>query len=502
MPRNVNSEIPERAEIVIAGGGPAGATIACLLAGYGYDVVLLEKRCFPRHQIGESLTPRILPIFDFLGIRSRVEKAGFLPIVGHTVCWGSPQPRLAYYSPDQRRSGFQVWRADFDTLLLSHARDHGVQVFEGDAVQAVQYQDKSECACVTIRTSSHHTITAAFFIDATGHAGVLAHRGLRQRDDIFRTLALTAYWHGAREASGMDRGNTLIEAYANGMVWSLPLHTGLRNVTLLVDWQAGRSIRKNNLTRFYHAELRKLPHISRILEGARVAIPPHVFDASLYTATHFAQGRFLLVGDAGLFIDPLSSEGVHKAMASALTGAVVVNTLLQRPEMGSHARDFYQQRQQQTYATHRRQAVSYYQEERRWPESNFWQQRSQATKTQPVQGPQVVPVPQSIPNQTITHLQWATRISVRPKPTIEGTYVELRDVVMTPQYPDGIRYLGQVCIPTLLRIMAKHRAVGEIIPAYLSHPDGHRCPPEEVRQVLARLYHEGILIEATSGHGS
>lgn len=491
------SEIPSTADIVVAGGGPAGATISHLLAGYGFDVILLEKHRFPRHQIGESLTPRILTIFDFLGLRSDIESAGFLPLVGHTVCWGSAQPRTAYYSPDRQRYGFQVWRADFDTLLLSHARESGVQVFEDQAVKGVSFRDSES---VRVHTSAQHTITAAFFIDASGHAGVLARQGLRQRDELFRTLALTAYWHGTQEADGLDRGNTLIEAYPNGMVWSLPLHTGLRNVTLLVDWQAGQHIRKNSLSQFYHTELGKIPYISRLLEGAQVTIPPCAFDASLYTSAHFAHERFLLVGDAGLFIDPLSSEGVHTAMASALTGAVVVNTLLQRPHLGTQARGFYQQRQQQTYTSHYHQSVAYYQEERRWPDSHFWYQRSEAIKTRLAPAPTRAPFPRSSAPRTISHLQWSAPVSIEQRPTIEGAYIELRDVAVTPQYPDGIRYLDQVCIPTLLQIVTHHRAVADIIPAYLEHPDGQQCRPEAVRQVLARLYQEGVLAGDPSGN--
>src|SRR6058998_2758900 len=68
-----------------------------------------------------------------------------------------------------------------------------------------------------------------------------------------------------------------------------------------------------------------------------------------YTASAFAGERFLLVGDAGLFIDPLSSEGVHKAMASAIIGAVVVNTILRRPAMTRHAISFYEETQRTTY---------------------------------------------------------------------------------------------------------------------------------------------------------
>ena len=87
-------------DVIVAGGGPAGATIARLLSGDGLRVVVLERHTFPRYHIGESLTPRILPIFDFPHIRSEVERAGFLPISGHTVCWVEARPEAV-----QRASG-------------------------------------------------------------------------------------------------------------------------------------------------------------------------------------------------------------------------------------------------------------------------------------------------------------------------------------------------------------------------------------------------------------
>ena len=493
MPKVSQKLLPKNADIVVAGGGPAGATIARLLAEYGFQVVLIEKRHFPRYQIGESLTPRILPLFDFLGIRSRIEAAGFLPIAGHTVCWGSPQPRTAYYSPDQMRHGFQVWRPDFDSLLLDHARLGGVHVIEGQAVTGVRFHAENG---VTLQTASQQRITASFCIDATGHSGLLAGQGWRQRDSIFQTLAITAYWHGVQEADGFDRGNTLVEAYANGMVWSLPLHTGLRNVTLLLDWSAGQQIRETSLANFYTSELGKAAYTSALLQGAQIRIPPRACDASLYTATTFATEQALVVGDAGLFIDPLSSEGVHKAMASAITGAVVVNTILRRPWMRTQAIAFYHERQQQTYDSHYQQSVAYYREERRWSAYAFWQRRAgaQAQAQTVLSNPHPPP-----PNpQTLSHLQWSPTVSIEQRPTIEGVYVELREAAITPRYPHGVRYLDRVCVPTLLRIVKRNSAIGEIILAYLGHPDGKDCPAEAVRQVLARCYQEGLLVEVPS----
>jgi flavin-dependent dehydrogenase len=491
------AQIPSRTDIVVAGGGPAGATISRLLAGFGYHVVLLEKQRFPRHQIGESLTPSILPVLDFLGARAQVEAAGFLRMVGHTVCWGSAQPRTSYYSPDHTRRGFQTWRADFDQLLLTHARAGGVQVFEGHAVDSVQWDQPQG---VTIRYGSQGRIEAAFFVDASGHAGVLARQGLRRRDAVFQTLALTGYWRDATGPEGIDFANTLLETYADGLVWSVPLHNGLRNVTFLVDWQLGAHIRQAGLEKFYLSELRKAPYVSGFLAKARLAQPLRAFDASWYTASTFASERFLLVGDAGLFIDPLSSEGVHKAMASAITSAAVVNTILQRPTMIPHAVSFYNETQRTTYEAHYRQSARYYQEEKRWSDRPFWQRRSQDQGHRPQATGQEKKTLEPVIRHplSVSYLGVAPGVTIAPRPVIEGPYVELREAVVAPPYPRGVRFLQNVYVPALLRAVEAKGAVAEVIAAYLQSAEGQQCPPESVRQVLARLYQEGVLTAVES----
>jgi flavin-dependent dehydrogenase len=499
----MHPQLPSHADIVVAGGGPAGATIARLLAQFGYGVVLLEKRQFPRHQIGESLTPQILPILDFVGVRRKVGDEGFLRMVGHTVCWGSVEPRTSYYSPDLTRYGFQAWRADFDTLLLSHARNTGVQVVEGLAVDDVRLESGAPATVYT----RQGTLTADFFIDATGHAGVLARQRLRRRDTTYRTLAVTGYWRGATGPAGVDFANTLLETYRGGLVWSVPLHNGLRNVTLLTDWDEGAQIRRAGLDMFYRAQLRQSPYISGFLAAARLARPLQVFDATWYTARYFAGERFLLVGDAGLFIDPLSSEGVHKAMASAITGAIVANTILRRPTMTPHAVRFYNEGQQSTYEGHYQQSAQYYREELRWSEQPFWRKRStrdvRSAECEAWGSESVIHNPKSfltdtrrpIPNnQRISALHVAPEVTIEQRPVIEGPYVELREVVVAPRYPRGVRTLQQVYLPRLLGIVRRQSAVSTIMTQYLATPEGKQCPAESIRQVLARLYQEGILV--------
>lgn len=487
---------PSTTDILVAGGGPAGATIARLLAGFGFQVVLLEKRRFPRHQIGESLTPRIFPILDFLGVRAQVEAAGFLRMIGHTVCWGSAQPRTSYYSPDHTRHGFQAWREDFDSLLLQHARTGGVEVIENLGIESVTLGD----AAVVVHTGSG-SCTASFFIDASGHSGILARQGFRQRDATFQTLAVTGYWQGATNPSGIDATNTLLETYPHGLVWSVPLHNGLRNVTLLIDWHLGDRIRQTGLAQFYHSELRQVAYVTRFLVNAQLEKPPQVFDATWYTASTFAGARFLLVGDAGLFVDPLSSEGVHKAMASAITGAIVVNTILKRPATATAAIQFYQENQHHTYDSHYAESVRYYREERRWPEAPFWAKRASVSSFKfrvprsEFQGRRSeVGGPQSQKPTRVNALRWAPGATIQQRPVIEGSFVELREVVVAPPYPRGVRFLQEVCVPVLLRQIETRTAVADIMTAYLSTPEGRHCRPESVRQVLARLYQENVLV--------
>ena len=501
------ASFPRSADILVAGGGPAGATIARLLAGFGFHVVVVEKRRFPRHQIGESLTPQILPILDFLGVRSQVEAAGFLRMAGHTVCWGSSHPRTSYYSPDQTRRGFQVWREDFDSLLLAHAQNGGVQVIEDLAIDSVTLGSSA-----VIAHTHQGSCTASFFIDASGHSGILARQGFRQRDATFQTLALTGYWRDAANPPGIDSANTILETYPHGLVWSVPLHNGLRNVTLLIDWHLGDRIRQTGLELFYHSELRQVAYVTNLLTEAQLAKPLQVFDATWYTTSTFAGERFLLVGDAGLFVDPLSSEGVHKAMASAITGAVVVNTIFKRPVTASAAIRFYEENQRHTYDSHYAESVRYYGEERRWPEAPFWAKRSRSQFSvvssqlsvpdaefqvpgSKVQGPRSkVQEPQSQKPTRVTALRWASGVTIRQCPVIEGPFVEVREVVIAPPYPRGVRFLQEVCVPVLLRQVETQAGVADIMTAYLNTPEGTHCRPESVRQVLARLYQENVLV--------
>jgi flavin-dependent dehydrogenase len=479
-------------DVVIAGAGPAGSTASYLLAGLGFRVLLLEKSEFPRYRIGESLTPSILSILDFLKLRQTVERGEFLRMPGHTVCWGSPEPRTGYYSTDKSRMGFQVWRETFDSLLLEHARGQkGAEVRLGTGANAVTIDRRG----VTVQAAHQAPVKTRFFVDATGHAGVLARRDLRQRDPDFRTLAVTGYWRGATGPAGGDFGNTLLEAYENGVVWSVPLHNGLRNVTLLVDWSEGRHIRELGRGNFYLSEIKKLSYVSKFVSTASLLATPQVSDATLYTARRFAGERYLLLGDAGLFIDPLSSEGVQTAMASAITGAVVINTILNRPAAVASALTFYRDAQNNAYSTHYRQSAEYYDQERRWPDSIFWRKRSGLLASAQATGAHGNGESAALkPPSEVSHVRLAPDVRIERRPVLEWPYVEMREVLVTDSNTRGLRFLHNVSVPALLREIKRKPAVTDIVTGYLRRREGKNADAGMVRAALVRLYREGVLM--------
>ena len=482
-------------DVVIAGAGPAGSTAGYLLAGLGFRVLLLDKSKFPRYRIGESLTPSILSVLDFLRLRQTVESGGFLRMAGHTVCWGTPEPRTGYYSADKSRMGFQVWRETFDMLLLENARrQKKVEVRLGAGVNGVRIDRRG----VTVHTARGAPIRTRFFVDASGHAGILARQDFRQRDPDFQTLAVTGYWRDAAAPAGDDFGNTLLEAYENGVVWSVPLQNGLRNVTLLVDWSEGRRIRELGLGAFYLSEIDRLSYVSKFLATASLPHPLRVSDATLYTARQFAGERFLLLGDAGLFIDPLSSEGVQTAMASAITGAAVINTSLSSPASSASALSFYRDAQSNAYSTHYRQSAEYYDQERRWPDSVFWQKRSgllASLSRAPANGATLKP-----PTE-VSHVRLASDVRIERRPVLEWPRVKTREVFVSDSNTRGLRFLHNVCVPALLKEIKKKPAITDIVAAYLKRREGTRADSGMVRAALVRLYREGALI-ATEPHES
>src|SRR5688572_25724079 len=125
-------------DVLIAGGGPAGAATAIAWAVRGARVVLCERDATPRERPGETLHPGVEPLLAQLGVADRLAGVTGARHSGTWIEWGSAR-RFEAFGEDERGAwqGFQIWRPDFDAMLIARAREAGVDVRKSCSVMGV-----------------------------------------------------------------------------------------------------------------------------------------------------------------------------------------------------------------------------------------------------------------------------------------------------------------------------------------------------------------------------
>jgi halogenation protein CepH len=323
-------------DVIVIGGGPAGSTAAGLLAKWGRRVLLLEKEKFPRYHIGESLVPGCVPVLHELGAIDAVEAAGATKKYGISLIWGDdPEPwSVDFDEICPHPYAYEVKRAEFDNLLLSHARILGATVVEEATVRELLFEDDR---CVGVRYSrgrdEEAEVRARFVVDASGQAKLLARRlGVISWHDDLKNLATWTYYQGGRRFEGRKAGNILVENRPPGWLWMIPFADGTCSVGFVAPvaeyTAAGQPPEAVLKQRIAGSAL-----VSSLLAGATEVAQVRTAKDWSYTTSQMSVPGCLMTGDAAAFIDPLFSTGVMLAMKGASTAARAVATLLDQPDM-------------------------------------------------------------------------------------------------------------------------------------------------------------------------
>jgi flavin-dependent dehydrogenase len=309
-------------DLIVIGGGPAGSTVATLVASSGHRVLLLERASEPTFKIGESLMPATYWTFQRLGMLERLRASDFprkhsVQFYGHSGKASAP----FYFSendPHESSVTWQVLRSEFDQMLLDNAAQHGAEVVRGAAVQQVLF-DGHRAAGVEVRSPDGQVcdLRSRIVADASGQSALLARKlALKRVDPELKKASIFTHFRGATRDPGIDEGATLVllTESKDSWFWSIPLANDCTSIGVVGSLDYLLQNRSEDAQQVFDDELTRCRPLLNRLEGAEQLFPVRVTQDFSYRARQLAGEGWLLVGDAYGFLDPIYSSGVFLAL--------------------------------------------------------------------------------------------------------------------------------------------------------------------------------------------
>lgn len=306
-------------------------------------MLVLEKDRFPRFRIGESLLPMANGLMRASGVWPKVEAAGFFPKYGAAFYTGDG---AAAQKLDFRRSvvpglelTYQVERARFDALLLDHARELGAEVRMQSRVEAVRETAEGMALRVSGGGGAEYEAHARWVFDGGGRLNAMSTGFKRELDPspFPRRVAVFSHFHGVVRAAGRAEGDTVVVRLRDGWFWLIPLDREKTSVGLVITAEALKRA-GGTPEEVFRRTVEHAPKLKELMGRAEATMPFQTVSDYSYFHRSLAQGRFLRIGDAAGFFDPIFSSGVYMSMTSA-QAAVAAALQADRAGRGLTARE-------------------------------------------------------------------------------------------------------------------------------------------------------------------
>jgi len=357
---------PERYDVAVLGGGPAGAAAALSLKRLrpALRVALVEASRYTAWRVGETLSPGCRELLAGLGCWEAFLGERFLESFGTRAAWGGDEVYDHEFLFSARGNGWHVDRARFDSMLCAAARAEGAEVFPEARFAGAGRLDGGWKLALR-RGGNREQIEAAWVIDATGRAAAFAVRQGARRLAADRLVGVAMRFCGA----GSD-STTLVEAQPDGWWYSAAIPESGLVVALMSDADLVRRQGLSERERWFQ-QLARSRHTAARIAGAVAEAGPIVRAAHSQRLSVFGGDGWLAAGDAACTFDPLSSQGILKALRTGKIASFVALDALEGRE--SLAR--YEQLLAAEYTQYLETRAWFYGEEGRWPASPFWARR-------------------------------------------------------------------------------------------------------------------------------
>jgi 2-polyprenyl-6-methoxyphenol hydroxylase-like FAD-dependent oxidoreductase len=358
-----------RCDVLVVGGGPAGAVAALRLAGSGFDVILLDCARPARAGLGETLPPHGRLLLQRAGVWEAFSCGGHLASSGITSYWGADSAQENDFLFNPYGCGWHLDRARFDACRLDEAERRGVRVLRRTRMLACA-EEKAREVRVRLAGDAGEILTG-FIVDATGRPGAVR-RSLSRAGTTCLDRLLGLARHG-EWAGGAPASRALVEATRCGWWYSSPTPGGgLVSVFFTdADFVAGTSPQV-----VWNEALRVAPATAERVRASVTdvpAAPPRAVAASSFIGRELGADCWAAIGDAAMAWDPLSSQGICKALESGLALAETYEEFA-----GGDAgalRRFYDGTRE-SFSNYLALRSDYYSRETRWPDSPFWRRRT------------------------------------------------------------------------------------------------------------------------------
>lgn len=335
-------------DVAIIGGGPAGGSMGAYLAKAGVNCVIFERELFPRPHVGESLVPSSMRVFRDLDFLSQMEEAKFPHKFG--AAWTAedqgayemnfqggfkddkdqlnPESYVDIRFNERQQDGvdreytYHVDRSKFDLMLLQHAQKLGANIYDGIKVSSVDFGPKEPIVRFNMG-SKEMSVSAKMVVDASGRNTFLGNQmKLKVQDTVFDQYAIHAWFDGYDRKVFAKRDVNLDYIYihflpiSNTWIWQIPITDSVTSIGVVTQ-KKNFAKSKEDREKFFWNTVGSRPMIEETLRKANRIRPFKDEGDYSYAMKQLCGDRFMLVGDAGRFVDPIFSTGVSIALNSS-----------------------------------------------------------------------------------------------------------------------------------------------------------------------------------------